>query len=115
LDAFYQAVLARKGNELDLGLRDQEHARLTEHILNTYGPVLGRAIAGTLVPAWSGAKAVAQALPTPISQTIDKAMPTDMKLASPTTTPPSWREVQAGLKPAFGDFSSLMKFLGVQQ
>lgn len=115
-----EAMAARHADPGNLDLRDREHALFTQHLMDTYGPVLGRAIALSAVPAWTGAKAIAQSLPTPVSQAIDRQLPQDFQLAGPQTSPASMREVKAGLAPVFQNdytpqaYDSLLKFLGVR-
>lgn len=111
LEQLIQAQTARAADPFNTLLRNREHELFSQHVLNTYGPVLGRAIIGAAVPGYAATKAVAQALPAPVGQAIDRISPFPLAGA----TKPDLGEVAAGLKPAFGDLPSLMKFLGVAQ
>jgi hypothetical protein len=102
---------ARQADPFNTLLRNREHELFSQHIINTYGPVLGRAIVGTAVPGYAAAKATAQALPAPVGQAIDRVSPFPLAGA----TKPDMGEVAAGLKPVLHDLPSLMKFLGVSQ
>jgi hypothetical protein len=88
---------ARQDDPYNTQLRNQEHELFSQHVIDTYGPFLGRAIVTAAVPGYAAAKAAAQALPEPIGQAIDKVSP--FKLAG--ATKPDLGEVQAGLKPVF--------------
>lgn len=83
--ALISLVNQRNEDPMNLGLRDQEHAAFSKHVLDTLGPILGPAVVAASVPAYSAAKAIAQ----PLGM---------MKGA----TPPSFGEVKAGLSPLWG-------------
>lgn len=72
----------RMANPTDLGLRDREHAAFSQYLIDKLGPVLGRAVVATSVPMYSGGKLIIQSMG-------------GMKGA----TPPSFREIAAGLRP----------------
>lgn len=80
--ALIELMTRREDNPMDLTLRDQEHEAFSRYMLHKLGPVLGPAVVGTSVPAYSGIKAAAQAMG-------------GMKDA----TPASFQEVRAGLRP----------------
>lgn len=81
----------RADNPQDLDLRDQEHEAFSRYMLHRLGPVLGPAVVGASVPAYSGIKGAVQAMG-------------GMQDASPA----SFREVQAGLRPLWqAGFGSL--------
>lgn len=111
LSQLIAAQNARAADPFNTLLRNREHELFSQHVMNTYGPVLGRAIVGAAVPTYAAAKAGAQALPSPIGHAIDRVSPFPLAGA----TKPDMGEVAAGLKPAFGDLPSLLKFLGVAQ
>lgn len=75
-------MIQRENDPQNLDLRDQEHAAFSRYVIDTLGPVAGRAVVAAGVPVYSGFKAGIQAAG-------------GMKKA----TPASMREVLAGLKP----------------
>src|SRR5216683_7307675 len=95
LQQLIEAKNARSGDPFNTLLRNREHELFSQHIINTYGPVLGRAIAGAAVPAYAATKAAVQAMPAPIGQAIDRVSPFPLAGA----TKPDMGEVAAGLKP----------------
>jgi hypothetical protein len=80
--AVISLINQRSDDPMNLGLRDQEHAAFSRYLLDQLGPILGPAVVGAAVPAYSAAKGGAQSLGL-------------MKDA----TPASWHEVLAGLAP----------------
>ncbi len=90
--ALIDAINARWQAPQDLGQRDAEHAAFTRYLLQQY-PYLGPLIAMITVPGYSGAKWLAQTLPG--GAVVDRVSPVPLASA----TPPSWREVLAGLSP----------------
>jgi hypothetical protein len=102
VDAAPAATADRMADPMNLPLRNAEHALFSQSVIDQLGPIVGRAVAGTAVPAYSAAKAVAQALPTPVGQAIDRIAP--FKLAG--ATPPSLDEIRWGLRPVWGSIAS---------
>ena len=104
---------AREADPYDSALRNQEHELFSQHVIDTYGPVLGRMIVSAAVPGYAAAKAAAQALPSPVGQAIDRVAP--FKLAG--ATKPDLGEIQAGLSPVFRfhPFERLAHRLGVAE
>ena len=118
-DATAAATADRMSNPLDPNLRNAEHALFSQSIIDRLGPVAGRAVVGAAVPAYTGAKAVAQALPAPVGQAIDRVSPFPLAGA----TKPDMSEVKWGLRPVWGSvapaestdspYDQLLRFLGV--
>ncbi len=120
-DASTAATADRMGDPTSLPLRNAEHALFSQDVIDRLGPVLGRAVVGAAVPTYSAAKAVAQALPTPVGQAVDRVAP--FRLAG--ATPPTLDEVRWGLRPVWGSivpqpapaapnpYANLLQLLGV--
>lgn len=84
-DAVQAAALAgrdRLSDPSNLALRNAEHALFSRSVLQSLGPVLGRAVVATSVPLYSAAKAIGRPMG-----------------FFKEATAPSWQEVQYGLEP----------------
>lgn len=75
-------VQAREVNPRDLALRDAEHEALSRYVIAKYGPVTGRMMVASFVPVYSAGKLILKPLG-----------------GYKGATPPSFREVAAGLRP----------------
>ncbi len=84
------ATLARMRDPHNIPLRNAEHALFSQYAIKRLGPVLGRAVVASAVPAYSLAKVLGR----PIG-------------FFKGATPPSWQEVQYGLQPIVSSVPAL--------
>jgi len=83
---------------MDTRLRDLQHQAFTRMLLEQYGPVWGRLLAFGMIPAWQGAKAVAQHTGAP-GRWASQQLPVGMQ--PHRGTPPSWEQLRTGWAPIF--------------
>lgn len=82
LQAAAAAKAAREKDPNNIDLRNAEHALFSYYMIDKLGPILGAAVVGVSVPLYSLVKSLAKMM-----GLLKKA------------TPPSWQEMQYGLRP----------------
>ena len=82
---------------LQLMLRDWHHQAFTRQIIEQFGPVLGRLIAGGGIPLWQAMKMVSQNVPG--GRQASQYLPPGMQ--PHLGTPPTWGQLGTGLAPIF--------------
>jgi hypothetical protein len=102
---------ARQADPLDPELANQEHAAFARLLVERYGP-LGMLAVAALVPGYQAAKWTAQNVPGGSYLDAASTRLLGTPLASPTTTPPSWEQLAAGLGPILHTFKPGATFPG---
>ena len=100
-----ELALARQSAPLDPQLASQEHEAFAQSLVDRFG-LLGMAMLLGAVPGYQGAKYAAQNLPGGSALDAASTKLLGTPLASPTTTPPSWEQFLAGLRPILNTFNS---------
>lgn len=80
---------------MQLMLRDWHHQAFTRGIMERFGPVLGRMIAGSGIPLWQVMKMLSQNVPG--GRQASQYLP--QSLQPHLGTPPTWGQLGTGLRP----------------